>query len=196
MNLTHVLFSPNGRIGQQEYWIGILIIVGANLLLTWLPFIGTIIWLGLIYVGICVYGKRLHDAGKTAWIHGLVWLMQFGLGIIGFILAGGAILAAISAGGSSGEPNIAAILGASGSLILVAGLGFLIWIVYTIWVGISAGDPGANRFGPPPGVVKSPTAAETVTPAAPAAPSPAPKPAPEPEPGNADGPENPPSDKT
>ncbi|WP_421786290.1 DUF805 domain-containing protein [Hyphobacterium sp.] len=196
MNLTHVLFSPNGRIGQQEYWIGILIIVGANLLLTWLPFIGTIIWLGLIYVGICVYGKRLHDAGKTAWIHGLVWLMQFGLGIIGFILAGGAILAAISAGGSSGEPNIAAILGASGSLILVAGLGFLIWIVYTIWVGISAGDPGANRFGPPPGVVESPTAAETVTPAAPAAPSPAPKPAPEPEPGNADGPENPPSDKT
>lgn len=170
MNLTHVLFSPNGRIGQQEYWIGVLIIVAANVFLTWLPFIGTIIWLGLIYIGLCVYGKRLHDAGKSAWIHGLVWLVQIALTIIGFVIAGGAILAAVTSGGGD-EAALMAAIGASGGLLMVLGLGFLIWIVYTIWVGISAADPGDNRFGPANGNVAEVFAAEPAAPAAEPTPS-------------------------
>ena len=192
MNLTHVLFSPNGRIGQQEYWIGLLIIVGGNLLLTWLPLIGTIIWLGLIYVGICVYGKRLHDAGKTAWIHGLVWLVQFILFGVTLAITGGAIITAILSSSNGGEPNVAALMGAGGGLLLIGGLGFLIWIVYSIWVGVMTGDVGANRFGPPPGTVTAPVAepaapAETASPETPAVETP---PAPE-----TDGPVNPPEDK-
>ena len=31
------------------------------------------------------------------------------------------------------------------------GLSFLVWIVYTIWVGVMKGDAGANRFGAAPG---------------------------------------------
>ena len=104
----------------------------------------------------------MHDAGKTAWIHGLVWLIQIGLGIIGFVLAGGAIMAVLANSGGSDQVNAAAIIGASGSLFLVGGLGFLIWIVYTIWVGISAGDPGENRFGPAP--VTAPAAGASVQP--------------------------------
>jgi uncharacterized membrane protein YhaH (DUF805 family) len=163
MNLSHVLFSPNGRIGQQEYWIGILILIAANIVAGFIPFLGILISLFLIYVGVCIYGKRLHDAGKTAWIHGLVWLIQIGLGIIGFVLAGGAIMAVLANSGGSDQVNAAAIIGASGSLFLVGGLGFLIWIVYTIWVGISAGDPGENRFGPAP--VAASAAAAPVQPA-------------------------------
>lgn len=161
MNLSHVLFSPNGRIGQQEYWIGILILIASNIVATFIPFLGFLISLFLIYVGVCVYGKRLHDAGKTAWIHGGVWAVQILLGIVGFALAGGAIMAAMANGGGSDEANVAAILGASGSLFLVGGLGFLIWIIYTIWVGVSAGDAGENRFGPPPARAPSPAPAPT-----------------------------------
>ena len=198
MNLTHVLFSPNGRISPQEYWIGLLIIIGSNLFLTWLPVLGAIIWLGLIYVGFCVYGKRLHDAGKSAWIHALVWLIQFVLGAIVVAISGGALISAIMASNEGAQPDVAAILGASGGVVLFGGLGFLLWIVYTIWVGITAGEPGTNRFGPPPGTVTAPTADAAATPAA--APATAAQPAPpaaEPaaDPGVTDGPPDPPEDK-
>lgn len=163
MNIGNVLFSPNGRIGQQDYWVGILIIIVGNIVGGMIPFLGLIITLGLIYVGVCVYGKRLHDIGKTAWIHGIVWLVQFGLGIVAFMMASGAVMAALSAGGTD-EAGLAAALAASGSLILLGGLGLLIWIVYTIWLGVSAGEAGANRFGPPPGSAEP-------APAAPAQPS-------------------------
>ncbi|MEE2567239.1 DUF805 domain-containing protein [Hyphobacterium marinum] len=163
MNIGNVLFSPNGRIGQQDYWVGILIIIVGNIVGGMIPFLGLIITLGLIYVGVCVYGKRLHDIGKTAWIHGIVWLIQFGLGIVAFVMAGGAVMAALSAGGTE-EAGVAAAIAASGSLFLIGGLGFLIWIVYTIWLGVSVGEAGANRFGPPPGAAEP-------APAAPAQPS-------------------------
>ncbi|WP_394694389.1 DUF805 domain-containing protein [Hyphobacterium sp.] len=172
MNLSHVLFSPNGRISQQEYWIGILILIAANIVGGMIPFLGFFIGLFLIYVGVCVYGKRLHDAGKTAWIHGGVWAVQIVLGIVGFALAGGAIMAALANGNGSDEATFAAIMGASGSLFLVGGLGFLIWIIYTIWVGISAGDPGENRYGPAPGAAAAAAAAPAAPAAAPAAPEP------------------------
>ncbi|GJL96380.1 MAG: DUF805 domain-containing protein [Hyphobacterium sp.] len=147
MNLGHVLFSPNGRIGQQEYWIGILILVGSNVFLTWIPLLGILIWAALIYMGICIYGKRLHDIGKSAWIHGLVWAIQLAIGMVGFAMAGGAIMAAL-ASGSGEQAGLAAVMGASGSLFLIGGLGFLIWIVYTIWLGVAAAEAGENRFGP------------------------------------------------
>ena len=167
MDLSHVLFSPNGRIGQQEYWIGILILIAANVVATFIPLLGILISFFLIYVGICIYGKRLHDAGKSAWVHGGVWLLQFILLIVGFTMAGGAIMAAMANGGGSDEANIAAVLGASGSLILVFGLGFVVWIVYTIWVGLSAGEAGDNRFGAVPGTVPVASAAPAATPSAP-----------------------------
>jgi uncharacterized membrane protein YhaH (DUF805 family) len=164
MNLGHVLFSPNGRIGQQEYWIGILILVGSNVFLTWIPLLGMLIWAALIYMGICIYGKRLHDIGKSAWVHGLVWAIQLAIGMVGFAMAGGAIMTALASGGGE-QAGLAAVMGASGSLFLIGGLGFLIWIVYTIWLGVSAGEPGENRFGPaagsqaetPPVVAPAPT---------------------------------------
>jgi uncharacterized membrane protein YhaH (DUF805 family) len=168
MNLAHVLFGLNGRIGQQEFWIGILILVGSNVFLTWIPLLGVLIWAALIYMGICIYGKRLHDIGKTAWIHGLVWLIQLVLGMLAFAMAGGAIVAALASGGGE-QAGLAAVLGASGSLFLIGGFGFLIWIVYTIWLGVTAGEAGDNRFGPASGVQASPASvaasASTVTPA-------------------------------
>ena len=166
MDISKVLFSPNGRIAQQDYWVGVLIIIAANVVSGFIPLLGTLIWLGLIYVGVCVYGKRLHDIGKSAWVHGIVWLVQCALGVVGFIMAGGAIMAAISAGGTE-EAGIAAILAASGSLFLIAGVGTLVWIVYTIWLGVSPGDAGANRFGPPPGTVESAPEAPAAQPAPP-----------------------------
>lgn len=164
MNIGHVLFSPNGRIGQQNYWIGVLIIIGANILLSWIPLLGFLISLVLIYVGICVYGKRLHDIGKTAWIHGIILIVWTLIGIVAFFaFAGAAITAAMQ---QEGNVDPTAILGASGAMLGLGLIGFLFWVAYTIWLGVAKGDSGTNRFGPPEGAAApaAPTSNPTVTP--------------------------------
>ncbi|MEL6824659.1 MAG: DUF805 domain-containing protein [Pseudomonadota bacterium] len=76
--MGELLFNPNGRIGRNRFWQGMVILTVASVLvaagfrmvsvpLVFLHFV-------LIYPYICVVGKRLHDAGLTAWLSLLVWL--------------------------------------------------------------------------------------------------------------------------
>ncbi len=182
MNIGNVLFSPNGRIGQQDYWIGILILIGGNIVANFIPILGFLISLGLIWVGIAVYGKRLHDSGKTAWIHLLPWALSAVLFLVGVVIM---VASAISAGIISesstdfSTDQIIALVSAGGVGLLLLGLSSLVWVIYTIWVGVMAGDPGENRFGPAPGAdaataanvaaassaAGAPPAAETASPA-------------------------------
>ena len=166
MNITHVLFSPNGRIGQQEYWIGILILIAANIVANFIPILGFLISLALIWVGIAVYGKRLHDAGKSAWLHAIPWVIAIVLGTIGAVMAGGAVLAALAGGGGGDDVDVVTLLAGAGMASIFFMLSFLVWIAYTIWVGLLKADPGDNRFGPAPGTVQ---AAPAEPPAAPPA---------------------------
>ena len=48
MDWQNILFNPNGRIGQGDFWKGVAIIVIANILLHAIPLIGGLIWLVLI----------------------------------------------------------------------------------------------------------------------------------------------------
>jgi uncharacterized membrane protein YhaH (DUF805 family) len=158
MNIGNVLFSPNGRIGQQDYWIGVLIIIGGNIVAGVLPIIGTLIALGLIWVGISVYGKRLHDAGKSAWLHVIPWTASIVLFIIGtFMVVGGAISAGLMSNGDDLSPEqIMTLVSAGGAGLAVMGLSTLVWIAYTIWVGVLAGEPTDNAFGSVPGADAAP----------------------------------------
>lgn len=161
MNIGQALINPNGRSPQNEYWVGILILIAANIVSGFIPVLGTLIWIGLIYVGVCVYGRRLHDAGKSAWLHAIPWAVSIVLGVIGSFFIIGAIIAAVQSGDE--DFNVIAVLSASGGALAFFGLSYLVWIVYTIWVGLLKGDPGANRFGPSPQAE-----APVFTPAAPA----------------------------
>ncbi len=152
MDIGHVLFRPNGRIGQQDYWIGILILVVANLLIGITGPLYPIFWLGLIWVGLAVYGKRLHDAGKTAWYHALVWGLSLVLGGIGVVIM---VASAISAGIISDSTDLStdqiiALVSAGGFGLLLIGASNLVWIIYTLWVGFLKGDAGENAYGSPP----------------------------------------------
>ena len=66
-----LLLNPNGRIARISFWQGMIVLTVASVIVsaaTWLinPQLG---WLSyvLIFPYICVYGKRLHDAGHSAW---------------------------------------------------------------------------------------------------------------------------------
>ncbi|MHA6289464.1 DUF805 domain-containing protein [Maricaulis sp. CAU 1757] len=154
----YVLFDPRGRIGAQDYWIGVAVIIVGNVLAGVLPLLGPLLWLGLIYVGVCVYGKRLHDTGRTAFWHVVPWLVSMGLVLFGlFVVSAAAIIAALS----QGDINPVSLIQAGGSFLFLLILSELVWLIYTIWLGLASADPDANAHGPAPAVEGLTQAAET-----------------------------------
>lgn len=141
MDLVHILFNPNGRIGRKSFWIGWAISLVAGIVLGMIPVIGMLIGLANIYVGVCVYGKRLHDMGKTAWLYGGLLIAMMGIGIIGGVMAG------VGAAAAGGDAAGMMAMGGMGLLFLILGV---IGLAFTVWVGVSPGEEGANKYGPIP----------------------------------------------
>ncbi len=147
MDYQYVLLNPHGRIAPREFWIGVLIIFCGNILSGLVPLLGGLIWLGLIWVGICVYGKRLHDSGRSAWLHVIPWGVSLLAGLISAIIVGGALFV----GFMSGEGvSLFSLMAAGGLVSGVSGISTLVWLGYTLWVGFADGQPGANAYGPAP----------------------------------------------
>ena len=162
MDWKKLYLEANGRIGQKDFWIGwlILFVVGIvlGMVLAGMPQISGIVGLLLIYPGVCLFSKRLHDFGKSGWLAAIPY------GISGIVQVLG-LLAAFGIATGMGSGNAAMTGGAMAGL---AGLGlfflcaFIVLIAFLLWVGLSKGDPGENQYGPPPtpliGGAKAPAA--------------------------------------
>lgn len=140
-DFAHVMFVPTGRIGQKAFWIGFAILFGIAFVLGFatamVPAAAFVVELALLYPNICLYGKRLHDFGMSAWIYG------------------GFRIAMVAVGGIIG-----AMMGASGAyveeIMVVTGLlAFVATIAITLWIGLMKSQPTANKHGPPPGAQES-----------------------------------------
>ena len=76
MGLSGILFNPQGRIGPGEFWRGLIVLIGLSIVMSVvsvyapMAIAGIVSFAGilLIYPLICVYGKRFHDNGRTAWL--------------------------------------------------------------------------------------------------------------------------------
>ncbi|MFN3910881.1 DUF805 domain-containing protein [Hyphomonas sp.] len=146
MKLVDVLFKPRGRIEARQFWLGWGIIVAANIVANFLSFLGIILYLGLIYVGVCVYGKRLHDMGRSAWLVAIPWGVGLVLGTIGLFLCAPAIMEATQYDPRALEDPEAA-MAVMGPYLALIGLGFVVWAAFTVWVGIGKSDPNENEHG-------------------------------------------------
>ncbi len=153
MNFANLMFSPHGRIGRSKFWVGWLILLAGNVLAGLLPIVGSILSIALLYVGVCVYGKRLHDMGKSAWWLLLAWVPSLALTVWGVVTAWPFIMEIFTAAQEGVEPDPAIVETmmpqiAAFSLAFFGGV--LIWIGFTVWVGLVKTEPAANRFGPVP----------------------------------------------
>ncbi|MEM9738262.1 MAG: DUF805 domain-containing protein [Pseudomonadota bacterium] len=82
--MMSVLFSPNGRIGPRTFWRGVVVLLAAMIIINVAgayagPF-GQLLGLFTLaapYCYLCVYGKRLHDSGKSAWFFLLFFVGYF-----------------------------------------------------------------------------------------------------------------------
>jgi len=143
------MLSFDGRLRRSHFWIGFLIIFGANIVLNFIPFIGALISLALIWSNLAISVKRLHDMGKTGWLVAIPYAASIVLGIAAAVM----MVAGIAASGmdeSYYENNPMAALSMMGPAFGIFGIIMLVNLAFLLWVGITDSQKGENRFGPNP----------------------------------------------
>jgi len=152
MDWQALFLSGDGRIGRKDFWIGVLILFIAWTIAPIFHLLAPLIWVLLLYPWVCVFAKRLHDFGKSGWLIAIPFAVGAAAVCLGMLFGGLAAIGALWGIASEGlEPNAWAV--AFGSLGIMAGflaLAGVVKIVFVLWVGLSPGGPGENRFGPPP----------------------------------------------
>lgn len=166
-NLLKLLLSPSGRIGRRDYVIGLVGLVIIFSLYGFLinalggsmfgffavlafPFI-------ILQVAYSVYGKRLHDIGRTLWpVTGLICAILAAMILVMLIYGGADYFAAYSEYSRDNPPPQEVIdrLNAefeprqkegekilSGTILALLG-GF------TLWLALAKPQAGTNRYGP------------------------------------------------
>jgi uncharacterized membrane protein YhaH (DUF805 family) len=141
MSMTQLLFSFQGRLNRKPYWmtaiVTMLIIIVLLLFALILirehrfEFAGltlvllVILYIPLIWIGLAIGAKRLHDRDKSAW-----WLLVF--------YAAPGIL---STAGNRLEDV---------GFIILHVISFAISVWAFVELGCLRGTPGPNRYGPDP----------------------------------------------
>ncbi|MDG2522571.1 DUF805 domain-containing protein [Caulobacter segnis] len=145
MDWKFLFFSTDNRIGQKDFWIGLLILFGANIVAGLVPIIGWFVSLALIWCAIALTAKRLHDFGKSGWLQVAPMALCMIIGTVGVIMTSMGVLMASLWGG---DPfmAMAAFSGLFGLISIIS----LIYLAFLLWVGLSRGDAGPNQYGPAP----------------------------------------------
>lgn len=142
-----LLFSFEGRTRRSHFWIGWLICLGVGVVAGWIPILGGLISLALIWPNLAIAVKRLHDMGKTGWLIAIPWVVS----VIGTIAAFSMIgISAFTNAAALDEGDPLAIMGLLGPALGLFGLLMLVNLGFLLWIGLSDGQSGDNRFGPNP----------------------------------------------
>ena len=142
-----LLFSFEGRTRRSHFWIGWLICLGVGVVAGWIPLLGGLISLALIWPNLAISVKRLHDMGKSGWLVAIPWVVSIVGGIAAISIMGVSAFANAS-GLEAGYPAaIMALLGPAIGLLAVIGL---VCLGFLLWIGLTEGQSGDNRFGPNP----------------------------------------------
>ncbi len=148
MNLSNYFFSARGRIGRQEYWLGLLVLIAVSMAVTAVvdpsamtvengvvkppSFAGTVWNLLITWPSAAIAIKRFNDRD---WPH---WL--------GYALGG--LMAALVVANYNGLLLDPEVMSPAEKLVL---LGLVIAFFWSIVEnGFHAGTSGANRYGPDP----------------------------------------------
>jgi uncharacterized membrane protein YhaH (DUF805 family) len=146
MDFGKLFFSAYGRIGRQEFWIGWVILLMVGIFTCFIPVINFIVWCGLLYCGICIRSKRLHDMGRSGWLQVIPVVAKVVFAVIGFYL----IVFGAIAGWMAGPVAVPGIALGIATLVFSAIAAWLVQVGFLLWIGVSQGDPLDNQYGPAP----------------------------------------------
>jgi uncharacterized membrane protein YhaH (DUF805 family) len=143
---TSFFLSTKGRIARGPFWVGMLVLMTLNMVLSAIPFVGPVSLYVLLWPQIALYVKRLHDFGWSGWM----WLLPFLVSVaclVFLVVQGGPALQAVK------TPDQLQALLASPAMrnsLIALEVMLAIGFVFLLWVGLTKGDDKANRYGPAP----------------------------------------------
>jgi uncharacterized membrane protein YhaH (DUF805 family) len=155
--MVNLLLSPQGRIGAGPFWQGVIVLIILGVILSAISAYGPpaaslvgILALLLVYPWLCVFGKRLHDAGKSAWWFLAALAAYLILSSIGYVVLFYDEMMQMQ-GVQFGTPEYVAQQRqfAQDSFLLSQACSAVVSLVVSFFVGRLASDPSENRFGPP-----------------------------------------------
>ncbi len=85
MDWKFLYLDFNGRINRKPFWIGMVILFLANLIISAILggfLLQLVFWIVIAYPSIAVSAKRCHDRGKSAW-----WCLLFLIPLVGVVWA-------------------------------------------------------------------------------------------------------------
>jgi uncharacterized membrane protein YhaH (DUF805 family) len=156
--MVGLFISPQGRATSGQFWVGVIVLLVIGLALGAAANFGppnlqmplALISIVLIYPQLCVFAKRLHDAGKSAWwylaILAVYIVISFGAGIALSAPYFGQIQAA-----ANDQAQLAAVQAQMTQSIYLPSqaIGVVSWLIISFLVGNLRSDPGENKYGPP-----------------------------------------------
>ena len=148
MDFRTLFLSPAGRVNREDFWISFLILAALDLLVLLVPLVGWLVVLASTYCWVCLYIKRLHDMGKPAWLIAIpygVWLIPV---IAAVVMGGMAVVNGLLNGDDSGTSF--SVLAGLGGFLTACGVTFLVGVAFLLWMGLTPGQVGDNRYGAPP----------------------------------------------
>lgn len=167
-NMLKLLFSPSGRIGRRDYLIGLVglavIFSLYGLLINALggsmfgffavlafPFI-------ILQIAYSVYGKRLHDIGRTLWpLTGLICAMLLAMIVVMLVYGGADYFAAYGEYSRDNPPPAEVVekLNAEFKPRQEQGETVLSFVIlsllsaFTLWLALAKPQAGQNAYGAP-----------------------------------------------
>ena len=142
-----LLFSFEGRTRRSHFWIGWLICLGIGVVAGWIPLVGFIISIGLIWTNLAITVKRLHDMGLSGWVA----VVPVVANIVGFIMMFVSLGASFFMNATALEnEDPAAILALLGPIFGILGLMLLVNFGFLLWTGLVDSKPGSNKYGSNP----------------------------------------------
>jgi uncharacterized membrane protein YhaH (DUF805 family) len=139
LSLSDLLLSARGRIGRQTYWTLIVALVALGIILSMVPFFGSVLSLALLWPFACVVTKRLHDTGRRAWLVPVI----AALNLLTIVLSIVATLMAMS------PASVVAAFALATPVMVLGGVSMLVTLGALLYVGLMSGTAAANRFGMP-----------------------------------------------
>ncbi len=164
--MIKLFLSPAGRMGRRNFWIGVIgFIVFVVVMKTILRFMGPTLFqffLSLIYIVLVfqilysVYGKRLHDVGRSFWaLTGMITLTILIVIAVMLAFGGAEYFTEFAQYDRKEDIDPAEIeriktgyqdkLANAGQVMQPALYG--IWAMFSLWLGLAKPEPSANKYG-------------------------------------------------
>lgn len=129
-DLLPLLVSTGGAASRRDFWIAAAVLLVAGIVLGFIPVVGVIASLALLYPWTCLSMQRLRDMGRSP---------RLALIPVAFCSISG-LLGLVTLMGASNPAMLAATVMLAGVTLLVSSIAMLVALAFLLWIGLSTGS--------------------------------------------------------